>query len=58
MCLQIGFVLVVNDRPEMILVGLAIVRLDIGADIDIGVGLSESFFDLLNAALFLAVLFC
>jgi hypothetical protein len=42
----------------MILVGLAIVRLDVGGDIGIGVSLSESFFDLLNAALFLAVLFC
>jgi hypothetical protein len=51
-------VFVINDRPEMILVGLAIVRLDVGADIDMGVGLSEPFFDLLNAALFLSVFFC
>ena len=49
---------IINNRPEMILVGLTIVRLDVGADIDKGVSLSESFFDLLDAALFLAIFFC
>jgi hypothetical protein len=51
-------VFVIDHRPEMSLVRLAIVGLDVGADIDVRVGWCESLFDLLNTALFLAVFFC